>query len=545
MKKVNRIVSILVTAGLLMLSGTAQAAEAGDLDATWGDNGFSEATQLPLGVQAAVAKDGSVYYASVGDSFESTAPAGVVRYTPEGKIDPSFGHIDLGPTSSPRIEIQPAGDSHALLATQGGQLSRLTSTGQRDEAFNPYRPLGGSNVTFLDLESSLSGDRIAVLARAGEASGSTSSLPMPCGWPCPYVGAGARSGASQTTLAILDRDGSPDPKFAGGTILLDPGPLSGFAHGPCAVVVCVIAGGGTTAENTIYACVTLLCGTSAPRPADFSAKDVALDPTGGVYIAGTITSAPGVFTPAIVHLLADGTPDGSFGTRGILLGEGAWAKGRASTVTVDREGNLLVTLQHCPTHCATSVIRLKNGSLDPAFGGGAPVEVSTTWIRSTVTENTARALVVFIPGDGVVRLTPSGLRDETFGSSGKVDTPSSRGTGAVDESGRVYVPTQQDSLNRIMRFLGGSTGGSTIPDPDPEVTLTGKVTDSRTKAGIAGAPVECGGFTATTAGTGDYALQLVPGTYHCTASAPGYASKKLRVTVGESGGTANFELRPN
>ena len=544
MKKVNRIVSILITAGLLIFPGTAQAAEAGDLDATWGNQGFSEAAQLPLGVQTAIASDGSVYYASVADSFEPTAAAGVVRYTADGKLDPAFGQVDLGLTASPRVAIQPAGDSYAVLATEGSQLIRLASTGQRDAAFNPYRPAGGSKVTFHDVESSSSGDRIAVLARAGEAGGSTSSVPMPCGWPCPYIGAGARGGASQTTLTVLGRDGSPDPMFAGGVIPINPGPVSGFGHGPCAVVVCVMAGGATTDEGTIYACVTLLCGTSAPRPADFSAKDVALDPTGGVYIAGTITSAPGVSTPAIVHLLSDGTPDGSFGTRGILLGEGAWAKGRASTVTVDRDGNLLVTLQHCSTHCATSVIRLKNGRLDPDFGGGAPVEVSTTWIPSTVVENTNRTLVVLVPGDGVVRLTPAGLRDETFGTSGKVDTPSSRGTGAVDASGRVYVPTQQDSMNRIMRFLGGSTDGSTIPDPDPEVALTGKVTDSRTKAGIAGGTVECGGITTTTASTGDFTLKLVPGAYHCTASAPGYASKKVRVTVGESGGTADFELRP-
>jgi acid phosphatase len=80
--------------------------------------------------------------------------------------------------------------------------------------------------------------------------------------------------------------------------------------------------------------------------------------------------------------------------------------------------------------------------------------------------------------------------------------------------------------------------------------VAGKVTAASTGAGISGASVQCvGGLQATnvtlkTSSTGTYASNYIPiGSYTCTASATGHASKSLSVTINTGATTtANFAL---
>lgn len=82
--------------------------------------------------------------------------------------------------------------------------------------------------------------------------------------------------------------------------------------------------------------------------------------------------------------------------------------------------------------------------------------------------------------------------------------------------------------------------GSVAPAP---ATITGKVTDSKSKAGIAAATVACGiGGSAASDASGVYAVTNVPvATHTCTASKSGYASKTQTVTV-TPGGTATLDF---
>lgn len=88
-----------------------------------------------------------------------------------------------------------------------------------------------------------------------------------------------------------------------------------------------------------------------------------------------------------------------------------------------------------------------------------------------------------------------------------------------------------------------------LPDaPVPNVgSVTGRVSDSRTGAGIPAAIIECGGLQsgAPTLVDGRYVIPLVgAGTRQCTASAVGYRSRTQQVTVSSGGiATANFVLR--
>ena len=92
----------------------------------------------------------------------------------------------------------------------------------------------------------------------------------------------------------------------------------------------------------------------------------------------------------------------------------------------------------------------------------------------------------------------------------------------------------------------GSGGGSTTPPPSTNPgNIAGTVTDSKTKAGLSGATVDCGAAgRATTASNGTYSLTGVPvGTYTCTASATGYKPKSASVSVNsDTTTTADFAL---
>jgi len=82
----------------------------------------------------------------------------------------------------------------------------------------------------------------------------------------------------------------------------------------------------------------------------------------------------------------------------------------------------------------------------------------------------------------------------------------------------------------------------------PSGTLSGRVTDAVSGAGIAGARVtaEPGGRTALTDGSGDFSLSLAPGTYDVTASHPRYESQTatgVEIVVDQTT-TQGFALAP-
>jgi thermitase len=94
--------------------------------------------------------------------------------------------------------------------------------------------------------------------------------------------------------------------------------------------------------------------------------------------------------------------------------------------------------------------------------------------------------------------------------------------------------------------LGGGGGGTTTPPPTGTGTITGTVSEQKTKTLIASATVSCGtAGTATTGADGRYTITGAPaGTHTCTAARTGYASKSASVAVSANATTtADFVLR--
>lgn len=188
-----------------------------------------------------------------------------------------------------------------------------------------------------------------------------------------------------------------------------------------------------------------------------------------------------------------------------------------------------------------------NGSLVRTWGGpgtdaGHPGPASLAG-PTGIEVDSAGSVYVADPGDAqVLKYGGSGGFLLSFGARGHgLGEFWTNGPDDVtsDSAGNVYASDTYD--NRVEVFAG--VGSTVTPPPG---AIAGRVTDSRTKAGIQGALVDCGaGRSSSTDSTGSYRIANVPaGSYPCTASAANYRSKSQTVAVTASNTTtANFALR--
>ncbi len=272
--------------------------------------------------------------------------------------------------------------------------------------------------------------------------------------------------------------------------------------------------------------------------------DVAIQPDGRLVTANVIKG--GIL---VRRLEPDGTPDRTFTPIPMLAAQGS---PQDPAVAIDPEGNIVVAASTCvtdyydATDCQTHVRRLHNdGRVDPTF-----TEAKIIGAQVLELEIDSSGAVLVVDFQRVTRMTPGGQIDETFGSNGSVAV-------ADLAAAEVQPDLKIVALHRIgsygsyeavvSRYLG-SADATELPPPPPVTTgtITGSVTTT-SEAPIAEAVIDCGtGGSATSSTNGEYWITDVPeGSYHCTASASGYRSKKQHVTVvaGETT-TANFQLHP-
>ena len=147
------------------------------------------------------------------------------------------------------------------------------------------------------------------------------------------------------------------------------------------------------------------------------------------------------------------------------------------------------------------------------------------------------------PLSGTSMATPhvSGVAAMIMWKSGSTDPGSTRTT--LKNAGEGDGGCNGVSVANLALALGGS---SEPPPPSTPGAIAGTVMDSRTKAALSGASVNCNSAgAATTDSAGKYSItDVAPSTYTCTASASGYRSKSQSVTVSSGQTTiADFALR--
>lgn len=549
MRTTGRAAVTVAVAGLLSLPlMAARAAEAGDLDPSWGKGGVSEATSGRARTTAVDAA-GNVYLAGLRDA-SGTSGQTIVRYGPTGSLDLSFGPIRLPSASwysDPTLALQRTPGGQRLLALDGTQVYGFTGSGSPDTTFGQNGvvqtpALPGTSTSGVDLEVTADGGRILHLGHVQEFTGRIVGGPIP-------GSAGAVSWSSSAVVTAYDAQGAADRSFGvqGTWLLPGPGALG-------CTVWCSYAGARLVPEDL----------------------EVAAD--GSIYVAGhwELGKMVGPLDGSVpreailVKLTPDGQLDGSFGEHGVLRGSAlstdlppgtTGVASRVVAVVAQPGKGVVVALQHHYDNgygwfggpIGADVRRLLgDGSLDLSFGAdGVSVQSGPTKYLDHLEIDGSGRIVAFqdswdvdspcgCPPGTVLRLTADGAPDAGFGSDGVIQTGEGAGIGTLDVTGRVYVPQSASRYSgpmHVSRYLAGPTEG-TAP-----VTVVGTVTEHRTGTPIEGATVACGSYSAATSRQGDYSLTLPSGSYSCTASADGYRTEKATRNIEPGSGPFDYELR--
>ena len=464
----------------------------GSLDPSFGSGG--EVTIAPTGAvefspsAAALQSNGDIVLAGQQLTLGGTATrAEVQRYTPAGQLDTSFGSggsvllSGVSTTSSTldAISVDPATNVDSIIVggsdvASGATLkhsivARLSSSGGQDAQF-------GSGGILRIVPSSTQSDTVTQLAI--ESDGSVA------------VAGGYRSGKNGLYLAHIVNDGA-------GNWLLD----AGFGNG----------------------------GVSFPFPDTWFANSfpTILFQSGGIILgAGAVTNLDATSDQVLARIAPDGSLDFTFGNGGTTLtdfqGPQQFVAGQA---TQQSDGKFVMTGGRSLTASDFLAARLNaDGTPDTTFGTGGVVHVDLggrTEIASNVVEQPDGKLVLVGRTDfadittnfawiyGLARLNADGTPDTTFGGSGHVITDFT-GAGqwfmhvALQPDGSILAegPSLQ-SKNVLVRYtpsgqvdstLGGSGNNNgellSLPGTNPQVQDMWTTPDGHIMLeGITGTPV--------------------------------------------------------
>jgi uncharacterized delta-60 repeat protein len=432
---------LAVLVGALSVTAPAHAAP-GALDLAFGASGWS---LVPPGGQLAVAggvvvqPDGRIVTAGMRRLAGGTDVELATRMLADGTLDQSFGAggvvalpIGLGACAN-TLRLQP--DGKIVLAGTGelgGRLVmaavRLLPDGTPDPTF------GTAGVATVNTGGAGIANGVAVLPDGRIALAGTA---RPAGTP---------TTSNQFAVARLTADGRLDTTFG----------TDGVTR---------MGAGGSGAWG------------------------LAVTPDGGLVMGGqTPVDASTAFMTAKVR--PDGTPDATFGTSGIrttMIG----TKAVGNAIAVQPDGRVLVTGNAFDGRGVAATIRLlADGTPDPSFGT-AGVSEQTLWqaVNGFALQPDGK-IVLGATGGSTVRLTAAGQPDATFGVGGLVIVMNGSKTAAngvaVARDGGLIMAGVVTLADATMPLAVWRLEGDPLvpppppPAPDPAPTATTTTTTTTT-----------------------------------------------------------------
>jgi uncharacterized delta-60 repeat protein len=418
----------------------------GSLDPSFGKGGTSEA--LPFEVQAVASLPaGKVLVAGKGilepggTKSQPTYQVFVARLGADGKVDPGFGKAGIV-----KLESEDRVDGSEALAVQGLQgetaevavrsaVVGLGPSGNLDPSFGK----GGTVTT--------PGLAIAAEPAAGEALLVAGTEPT--GRP-----SAGEAGPEELYVARYTAAGQPDPTYAGGSGIAAPdqgeeaaadaalfagdgsvtiggvthrsaGCVPGYSCDNTPVVVRVTPDGrpdpGFGSDG-----IARLSSLTAPIESVYGAvgvRSLAARSGGGILAAGE-----GLGVTFVAALGTDGSLDGGFGAGG-LVAEGGSKPSYVSPVAsgVDRAGDIYVLANtNSGTDLSESAIVLRyspDGTLDRSYGEEGRAYVPS-YPESLAVAPDGSAYVTSGERSTLIKLTPSGSLDPHFGKGGSAQLSS-------------------------------------------------------------------------------------------------------------------------
>ena len=403
MPSLRRFYSCLAVSGLLLAAAAGAAARrGGSPDPQFGTAGITRTPFPGLLKVTSLARqvDGKLIagcWAWRGSSPQDTPQFTLVRYTPDGALDASFGasgvvRVEFGSAEAPvpswcqSVKV----DGQGRIVAAGGVYQAPESL----TALVRCLPDGSLDETF-------SGDG-KIVAFAGPAAQWNDVAALPGGGVL-VAGSGSASGEADVTLARFDALGRPDPEFGTAGRVVTPLGLGATATG------LVVRGNG----------IITACGQAGPYA-------------------------------CLLQYRADGTPDPSFGTGGKVFLNAQADDDRFEQLVLQRDGKLVAAgrtslFAGADWIDAPLLARFTAaGKVDRAFGKrGAFRGLPGGTFSDVALQSDGRIVCAGPAADlfSLFRFTRGGKPDATFGSRGVVTGIAQGASGAVliEPSGKLVA----------------------------------------------------------------------------------------------------------
>jgi uncharacterized delta-60 repeat protein len=402
-----------------------------------------------------------------GSAPDGTYPSGagsnlaLARYTPDGKLDPTFGNgglvvtaIDYGADAAHDVAVQPDGmlviagaasplDQNGMTLGSNFVVARYTADGVLDAGF------GNGGIVDMSFGGIDSADAVTVNPDGTILASGTSATWYGPGNYGVYFG----NPSTSSVTVQLNADGSLDTSFGnGGEIITTPPPDTLIPSDPGTLMVGGTSPGGdgsTTPDPT-----SLL-------PASWTVSTQITQPDGKLVVVGSATDdATSGQDFAVARFNADGSLDTTFGNDGMIVTPFATQDfnfAQADAVDLQPDGSVVVG-GSAPGIDAngneqafefTIVRYTADGLLDGSFGNGGVVQVSFGGDDNADT--------VTVQPDGTI------LTSGTSAPSGGGIDGTLSGTGSVSD-----VTVQLNADGSLVTSFGN--GGEIITAPPPDTT---------------------------------------------------------------------------
>jgi uncharacterized delta-60 repeat protein len=424
--------SALTLCLLGLVAPSIVGAAAGDLDPSFGAGGIVQTSLTSMEDRAnagALQPDGKILAGGGKFMSSSTEDFAVVRYQPNGILDPTFGTGGVVTTNVGTIAevesvvVQPDGKIVAAgyIDNGGGNLAM---------ALVRYDAFGGLDPTF--------GSGGIVVSTLGPGTGIVRHLLRQPDGKLVAIGEVRVGSAQSFGAARFESDGSVDTGFGtGGEVVTDASPFFDFAD------------------------------------------DAVLQPDGRIVAAGTV-----FFRPGLVRWNADGTLDTSFGSGGVATLSSV--SGYGTGVVIQPDGKLVVGGEELQPSGKYDVALGRfdaSGTLDPTYGTGGVV-------RTALGPDDDFNLALALQPDGkvvaigqtttgfstssfaVIRYETDGTLDAGFGTGGIATTPfgffvfASPFDVVLQPDHRIVLVGSRTNFGPrdflLTRYFGGECGNGTV-----------------------------------------------------------------------------------
>lgn len=354
-----------------------------------------------------------------------------------GDLDPAFGKGGIV-----RLRFEPGREQlRSLHVTPSGQLLAVGTSFSYDFDWEivvaRHHPDGGIDTSFgfegrvylpffygtADLVNASVLQPDGKLVVAGRASSAVQLVRLlPDGAPDPSFGIGGVAGVSPGPYGVATPHAlalQPDGKLVAG----------GWVHTGASSIFMLVRFHASGVLDTAFG-----TGGMATANVEGPVRAIVVQPDGKLVAAGSagLQSQRDV---ALARFNADGSPDASFGAGGIVIQAIGPGDEFASALAIQPDGRL-VAAGHTDTGGFALLRLLANGSPDPSFGSGGIVVTdfgvgpANGEARALILQPDGRLLAAGmrysgLPGDSDVALArylPDGSLDASFGSGGKVVT---------------------------------------------------------------------------------------------------------------------------